>query len=70
MSAKFTNGLSDEYLKPEDKSVMESNFESGMMQQQNTQRGSKMDGERTSVMQGAGLSQPVADGTKPYKRPE
>lgn len=67
--AKFTHGLTDGYLGGSDQSTMETSFERGMMQNQNTQRGSKMDGERSSVNQGAGLSQPVSNGTKVREQP-
>jgi len=59
--------LTDDYLTPEDQTVMEGSFNRGMMSQQGTMRGSKADYERTSVQQGAGLNQPVAKGTKERK---
>lgn len=67
--SKFTHGLSDDYLGGSDQSVMEAAFEDGKMQQQKTQSGSKMDGERVSRNQGAGLSQPVGGGTKVREQP-
>lgn len=65
----FSHGLTDEYLGGDDQGVMENAFEDGMMQQQGTQNGSKMDGERVSRNQGAGLSQPVGGGTKVREKP-
>ncbi len=61
--SKFTHGLSDPYLGGTDQPVMEAAFQAGMEQQQKTQQGSKMDGERVTKNQGAGLNQPVANGT-------
>jgi len=67
--ARFTHGLSDDYLGGSDQSVMEGAFRAGMLQQQGTQQGSKMDGERVTRMQGAGLSQPVGRGTTVRSKP-
>lgn len=69
MAAKFDAGLSDHYLGGTDQGVMEAAFEDGKMQQQRTQSGSSMDGERVSRGQGAGLNQPVGTGTSPRRHP-
>ena len=63
MATKFTHGLTDGYLGGNDQSVMEAAFNDGMLSQQKTQQGSKLDGERASTQQAAGLSQPVVKGT-------